>query len=510
MINNFYRIHKIIRSIQHFQTFFGLLPLRPYQLKAAQAVIDSVLAHDGETFVWKFARQGGKDETLTAIYLYLMTLFSRRTSAIVTAAPTYKPQTELAMRRLEDRLRQNIVLKRAWGRNSGYIYNIGRSNTMFFSANSSANVVGATAYPLLVMNEAQDISPAIYDKRFAPMAAANNATRLFSGTAWTSDTLLAREERACRAKEERDGRQRVFLVDGYDIAAVHPPYRTFLEDQVSRMGVNHPIIRTQYLCQEIDAQSGMFNATRLALMHSDRPFFSPLPEQGEGPGVRVSETPEPGQIYSFLIDVAGQDEAQLDMEGLGNTGRDSTTLSIVEIDLSTLPILQAPTYRVIARRAWTGDSHLAIFGQLKNFAESWLPQYIVIDATGVGEGLWAMLDKTFPARVIPVKFSRQVKSEIGWGFITIIETGRFKDCAPNDDARIQYEKCQSEILPGPAKTLKWGVPDGTRAPDGQLVHDDYILADALVAKLDKLTWSSRSPTLYIPSVDPLLSMDSNF
>ena len=42
------------------------------------------------------------------------------------------------LRKLEDRLRQNIVLKRAWGRNSGYIYNIGRSSTMFFSANSSA------------------------------------------------------------------------------------------------------------------------------------------------------------------------------------------------------------------------------------------------------------------------------------------------------------------------------------------------------------------------------------
>src|SRR5512143_2227759 len=140
MTSPYTRTSNILRSLRHFQTYFGLLPLRPYQLEAAQAVIESVLRGDGETFVWKFARQGGKDETLTAIYLYLMTLFSRRTSAIVTAAPTYKPQTELAMRRLEDRLRQNIVLKRAWGRNSGYIYNIGRSSTMFFSANSSANV----------------------------------------------------------------------------------------------------------------------------------------------------------------------------------------------------------------------------------------------------------------------------------------------------------------------------------------------------------------------------------
>src|SRR5512139_2506366 len=127
MTSSYTRAGTIIRSLQHFQTYFGLVPLRPYQLEAAEAVIRSVLARDGETFVWKFARQGGKDETLTALYVYLMTLFSRKTSSIVTAAPTYKPQTELAMRRLEDRLRQNVVLKKAWGHHSGYIFNVGRA-----------------------------------------------------------------------------------------------------------------------------------------------------------------------------------------------------------------------------------------------------------------------------------------------------------------------------------------------------------------------------------------------
>ncbi len=63
--------------------------------------------------------------------------------------------------------------------------------------------------------------------------------------------------------------------------------------------------------------------------------------------------------------------------------------------------------------------------------------------------------------------------------------------------------CQSEILPGPAKTLRWGVPDGRRGPDGQLVHDDFILADALVAKLDELSWSCTGPGLIVRLVDPL-------
>jgi hypothetical protein len=103
-----------------------------------------------------------------------------------------------------------------------------------------------------------------------------------------------------------------------------------------------------------------------------------------------------------------------------------------------------------------------------------------------------------------------MKSEIGWGFLAIIETGRFRDCAPSDEVRLQYDACQSEILPGPLKNLRWGVPDGTRAPDGRLIHDDFIMADALVASLDKLAWSVHSPTLIVQGIDPLESMDASF
>jgi hypothetical protein len=198
-------------------------------------------------------------------------------------------------------------------------------------------------------------------------------------------------------------------------------------------------------------------------------------------------------------------------------GRDAVSLSIASIDLSTLETLQAPTYRIVSRQQWVGLNHLVIFGQLKSLVESWNPQYLVIDATGVGEGLWAMLDKAFPRRVIPVKFTAQEKSEIGWRFLAIIETGRFRAfcegprpgqrsrstplgqaaTAPTADmsqqyedlVRLQYESCRSEVLPGPGRTLRWGVPEGTRGPDGALVHDDSLLADSLVAKLDSLSWS---------------------
>ena len=104
----------------------------------------------------------------------------------------------------------------------------------------------------------------------------------------------------------------------------------------------------------------------------------------------------------------------------------ATTGTLNTVDLSALATLQAPIFRLVRREQWTGLNHLAVFARLMALADQYRPQHIIIDATGVGEGLWAMLDKQFSTRVIPVKFSTQEKSDIGWRFLSIIETGRFR------------------------------------------------------------------------------------
>jgi len=118
-----------------------------------------------------------------------------------------------------------------------------------------------------------------------------------------------------------------------------------------------------------------------------------------------------------------------------------------------------------------------------------------------------MLDRAFPCRVIPVKFTQTEKSELGWRFLSIIETGRFRDHCHSDAVRLQYTHCVSEILPGPLKTLRWGVPDGARGPDGELIHDDFLLADSLISKLDQLDWHLSLPSVILQPPDPLLDMD---
>jgi hypothetical protein len=372
---------------------------------------------------------------------------------------------------------------------------VGLARVVHLSGDEAANVVGQTAGLLLSVNEAQDIGLTKFDKDFNPMAASTNATRVFWGTEWTSDTLLAREEDAARLQESRDGVRRVFFVTADEVAKSLPAYRLFVDNEIKLRGRQHPLVKTQYFNERIDAQAGMFPAARQMLMigkHS------------------AQNEPQPGQMIAFLIDVAGQDEAVLDKNQLDNPARDFTSLKIVEIDPSSIETFKLPTYKVLNRLSWHGQKHTTLFAQINALAQAWNPHYIVIDATGVGEGLFSMLDLAFPERCRPVKFTSMEKSSIGYQFISIIETGRYKEYSPIDQTFIQQcSRCRSEVNPGPNKLLSWGVPDQTRDETGNFIHDDDLVSSALCAILDREEWSIHSETVEIENLDPM-TFDRNF
>jgi hypothetical protein len=150
-----------------------------------------------------------------------------------------------------------------------------------------------------------------------------------------------------------------------------------------------------------------------------------------------------------------------------------------------------------------------------------------VDATGVGAGLASFLDKAFLGKVIPYVFNVSTKSKLGWGFLAVIDSGRYKEYlytlppkGISGEGRegvlqalffSQLSFCQFEIQNGPDKKMKWGVPDGARNPaSGDLVHDDLVLSAALVAALDEQDWSVTGPALVVPGIDPLLEMDKGF
>ena len=478
----------------------GQLVLRPYQAAPLEAIVDSVRFQRGLSFVVIFPRQSGKNETQAALFTYLLCLFSKRGGDIIAVSPTYKPQTENAMHRLESRLNANPLARPRW-RKKAYIYRIGAARCVFFSGEQTANVVGHTASLLLSVDEAQDVSISKYDKDFEPMVASTNATRVFWGTRWTSDTLLEREYAAAAIAEKNDGRRRVFFITADDVSAVLPPYAAHVATVIAKHGRDHPLVRTQYFGETIDAESGMFPPARMALLKAAEAW-----------------RPGPEAPIAFLIDCAGTDEAQRSrstLEGQGegyltNPGRDSTALSITALDLSELMISQAPIYRVYQRHTWQGSDALQIYGQVTALAETRSPQYFVIDGTGVGDGLAALLTRRYgPERVIVVRFNVAVKSDIGYRLISIVNTGRLRLHAFPRQVELQYEHARAEVLPGAAKHMRWGVPEGARDKQtGDLIHDDYLMADALTAKLDALDWHTPTPPMFAYAPDPLKDMDT--
>jgi len=143
----------------------------------------------------------------------------------------------------------------------------------------------------------------------------------------------------------------------------------------------------------------------------------------------------------------------------------------------------------------------------------------VVDATGIGAGLSSFLKANLGARrgsqpgirVVPFVFTAASKSRLGWDFLGLIDSGRFKEyrhpvgvdpvsTRPNpctaaelvsaridpvtDEYHRQLRATTYEVLNGPGATLRWSVP----ARDG---HDDLVISAALCAELDRLDHRSR-------------------
>lgn len=486
-----------LSDISHFSRLIIGKPLRPYQLEPAHAILDSVLHGRGETFTVMMSRQAGKNELSGQLEAYLLNLYQVHGGQIVKASPTYKPQTLNSLLRLADRLDQNWN-RHQYRRRETYIIQLGKARALFFSADPSANVVGATADLLLEGDEAQDITEGKWYRDFTPMAASTNATTVMYGTAWTSNTLLARTIQHLQQKEASDGIKRTFSYDADEVGEHVPAYRKYVDAQVARLGRQHPLIRTQYFLEAIDASGGLFPAPRRALMH--------------GQHTRRHE-PEQGKRYALLLDVAGEEETEgspTDRLLLDNTKRDATALTVVEVEPRPLEL---PLYRCIDRHLWLGIKHTSLHAQILALVQHWHAAWVVVDATGIGAGLASFLAAALGDLLIPVIFSSKTKSDMGWNFIAAVETGRYQDYLDDqepDTRQFWHEvaACQYEVLPGPGERIRWGVWDSP-AYDGLIAHghDDLLISAALCTILDLQDWAWTGTAEIVQRADPLDEID---
>jgi hypothetical protein len=67
------------------------------------------------------------------------------------------------------------------------------------------------------------------------------------------------------------GQQRLFEITAEEVANEVPEYLSFVEAEILKHGPNHPFVKTQYFCEEIDAEGGMFPPARQALLKGAPP-----------------------------------------------------------------------------------------------------------------------------------------------------------------------------------------------------------------------------------------------
>lgn len=513
---------KLLREPNLFVRYASGVRLRRYQAGVCEAICESVLKGLGLSFVVMFPRQAGKNELQAQLETYLLALFNDTAVEIVKVSPTLKPQAQNAMRRLERTLKKNLYLSRNWRREAGTLYRSGEARIQFLSGAPESSIVGATASLLLEVDEAQDVLVEKFDKDIAPMTASTHATRVFWGTAWTSNSLLGRELRAAQAAEAGDGLRRVFRLTADEVSAEVPAYRAAVQEAITRLGRSHPLVKTQYFSEEIDGLGGLFPPERVARMKGTAGAGARMQRPEASLSFTSHKPANSGARYAILLDVAGADEGVRNLDGSvmpANPRRDATALTLVEVTPGLAGGL--PIYRPRLRRQWVGTASAELRAQIAALAQDWHVQALVIDATGVGAGLSSELEHRLPGLVTPFLFNLASKSKLGWDFVGLVDAGRWQEekyAESDEQARWQQEffeqlaACQFEVLPGPEQHLRWSVPEGSRdAESGELLHDDWIFSAALAAVLDRHEWHfGGGEALIVRGKDPLEEMEGKF
>lgn len=437
-----YLLQDPVRFAEHV---IGGRIMRDYQAETMRAVMDNVWQRHGDTISFMMARQMGKNELVARLQAYLLTLFHRGGGAMVHGAPTFTPQAVNAKARLAD------CLKKMWtpvGYHGEGTHDLvcGRARVQFVSAERHANRVGLSAHIALFADEFQDWEQGVFEKDFAPMRSTTNATACVWGTAWQVDDPLSVQKNVNLELEQRDGRRRHFEYDWQVLAAQDPYYRAFVESEIARLGIDHPVIRTQYRLLPLGAGGRLLSAAQLAQL------------QGEhGVEERRTTKDEGRTLYVAGLDLAGEEEAQVPLgtEALviadARQKRDSVVLTIGKV--KPREIVQGVSEadcEIVARYEWVGVKHPALYRQILDLLHRvWSVTRVCVDATGVGAGVASFLTEALGAMTVePCIFDSALRlhTELAFNFLAMVNSGRLREPKSEGSSQTEFGRMKDELF----------------------------------------------------------------
>jgi hypothetical protein len=191
-----------------------------------------------------------------------------------------------------------------------------------------------------------------------------------------------------------------------------------------------------------------------------------------------AEPDEEDGAYIAGMDVGGEDRPKPGDESKPTGKRDSTVITIGRVRYNELDL---PRIEVVHQVWWTGMRYMDQYAAAVALMQQWNIRRLVIDRTGLGEGLAALLTQCFgEERVVAFRFTRPTKSHLTYQMLSMINSGRLKMYQADEAPPLIYEEAWKQL-----RLARYRIPAQEmmdRYVDAGEGHDDFLMSIALLTE----------------------------
>ena len=471
-------IDRLIDKIMLFMEGLVGHPLHDYQQPLAKRIIESVLIGKGDEITALASRQSGKSETIANTVATLMVLLPKLATLYPELLQKYKDgiwvglfaPTEGQAETLFGRTVSRLTSERAQEilgdpEIDDQAAKIGGVTRMVRLKNSGSSITMMTANPrakiesksfhLIVIDECQEADDFVVSKSIAPMLAYYAGIMVKTGTPTTSKNNFYKAiQLNKRLQTERGRRQNHFQWDWKDVSKVNTNYKTFIKQEMLRIGEDSDEFQMSYNCKWL-LERGMFVTTTL------------LDELGD-------TSQELVKTWHKTPVVVGIDPARK---------MDSTVVTVVWVDWDRPDEFGYFDHRILNWLEIQGDDWEEQYFQIVNFLSNYDVLAVGVDANGVGDAVAQRL-KLLMGRsdVFPLTSSQSEQSKRFKHLQALIQ--RRSLSYPNHAKTRRLRVHKRFIQQMTDAEIKYKGPNFVvAAPDETYAHDDFVDSLAIACSL---------------------------